>query len=338
MSKAKSHEIWIVGAIILIAVAVMTGYVKLPTSTQSIVSQAGSSASTGVSASGGVCPTQSQALQITAFYNDFTQSPVKQTQVATSYSVYSPQFGNGASQLASGTTSATSLTAYPSSGSAGCNTPYSVLFGDNSNYLEQFLSGINTGTNVNVPASATLFKYSAPTVTVSNTIGGASPTSSVDYFYASSANTVPLTMYIQAGTNYAGNPAGEVAVFSYNSAAETINVGGASLYNGKLPSQAYVSDQNSQLAIVLPQGHYNEYITPSGAFSSSVGFSPTIQISSNFGANQQSDVGLCIYPMTGYLYNGQWNNNTIVNQAGSALVAGQCTSKLLYFSGNAIVA
>lgn len=312
-------------AVLIIAVGyVSTGgfhsvAVQSGTGTQTYIQNTGGSQNTN-------CPsTLNTNMQMYEKYFNYKTNPVTLTQLSTTAALYtgSPGAGGNAQLKQSATTSSTASINY----TIACGEPGFVVGGNNGNVLENITTFTSTGGTQGVVGI--LFAYSAPTVLQSNAVTSATSSGlAIAHSVAAGSQVTSLYETIQAGANYTGNQAGEIIAYAYNSLAITsINLPGATRYTGTLPPITFTSlssnvakdTQNAEVAFVLPQGHYSQYITPSGVASGYTTFNPIIQVSGGYTGNTL--ISTQVTPFTNYLDNSfVWQQNQIVNNAnGQAL-------------------
>jgi hypothetical protein len=202
MKRNDILAFFVVGALILAGVYVGTSLHSFAPA------QIGSSStnSQGISLS---CAGSSSAptLSLTAYYNNSGTVPPTPTQVATSYSVYTPGVPI---TKASGTSSSSAAT---SVSDVNCGGTYLVNWGDNSNY---YLTQVSTTVQNTTQAVTTqLLPVSSPTVQFQNgTI--ADWVNQAKFFGVSNGyKETNLEVRIQAGSGFWGNPVSAL-LFAYN--------------------------------------------------------------------------------------------------------------------------
>jgi len=287
----------------------------------------GSSVKMTGTSGGPSCPSTNQYLQLEEGYINLQQTQNNYTLAAVVGNVYTP---GGVTSANTFTTATSGYVQYPSSGGAGCNQAYNLLFGDNNAFLEVYVPGINTGTRTNSYINVTALKYSAPTFSASNSPTQAFASNTVIYGVTAGTPVTSDLFTIEAGTNFAGNKHGEVVIFTYNAQGDKPILSGATQYvtpaGTQIPVPSYTNGQNAYVAYVLPQASDLEYATPSGPVTSQAAGeqSLNIQMQSTYAAN--TFVGTCIYPITGFVNTGTWVNNTISDSLGNPLLSGVCNS------------
>ena len=293
-----------------------------------------------IGTTGGVCPTQTQNFQVSVAYNDYTKSPVQQTLVGSqSINAYaqSPRVAVTPS-VASVTSSSTSSTAVTG---LNCNTNYLLTSGDNANY---FLNGTyaNIGTNVNLPVTILLNRYTAPTINTANSTITA-PKSQAVIHSVTASKTVEAYLVIQAG-QYSASQGPMALSFSYNSAdIQSISISGVGSTQASVPSMSFqtsntadtsligVGAQNTQLNFQIPAVSDFQYSTGQGTSVGQYEIPVVITTSSSFATNEI--ISAQITPMTNYFSplngtlvgvykNPQTNANifTPVSQAGAIVL------------------
>lgn len=284
----------VVGALVLIASNHTTLSISNP------VNQVSGSTS-------GVCPTQAQNFQVSVAYNDYKKSPVQQTlaglEVINTYA-QAPRIALTPS-VASATSSSTSATSVTG---LNCKTNYLLTAGDNSAY---FLNGTyaNIGTNVNLPVTILLNKYSAPTLKTANSTITA-PTSQAVIHSTTASKTVIAYLVVQAG-QYTASQGPMALSFSYNSAdIQSISISGVGPTQASVPSMSFqtsntadtnlasVGAQNTQINFQVPSVSDFQYSTGQGASVGQYEIPVVITTSASFATNEIISAQLT--PMTNY--------------------------------------
>jgi len=290
--------------VILVALALFTGVVKIPTGTTGTVGVTTPNNPTGTLN----CPSITQNFLVTVAYPDYTKSPIQLTLI-------SGQTINAYSQTPSASTTVTAVQ-YSSSGSANalsglnCGGSYLLTAGDNSNY---FLNSTvaNIGTSINLPVTIVAPKYSAPTITVANSTTLTPQSWWVTFHSTTVSQTKVGYLVIQAGQYTASE--GPMAVsFAYNSQAiQSINFAGLSQSPAAVPAMSFLSSnayfgagatygdanvvfnkgsQNAQVTFLLPSTNNYQYASPSGPSVGSYEIPIQIVTSSSYAANEPISV------------------------------------------------
>ena len=256
---------------------------------------------------GGVCPTQAQNFQVSVAYNDYTKSPVQQTLAGSeTINAYAqtPRVAvtPSVASVTSSSTSATSVTGL------NCNTNYLLTSGDNNVY---FLNGTyaNIGTNVNLPVTILLNKYSAPTLQTANSTISA-PKSQAVIHSVTASKTVIGYLVIQAG-QFTSSQGPLALSFSYNSAdIQSISISGVGTSQVSVPSMTFqtsntadtsligVGAQNTQINFQIPSVSNFQYSTGQGTSVGQYEIPVVITTSSSFATNEIISAQLT--PMTNY--------------------------------------
>jgi len=258
--------------IALVAIALFTGVVKIPTGQTGSVVPTGNNPTQTLN-----CPSLAQNFIVSVAYPDFTKSPIQLTLVASqTINAYAqtPAVSTTVTATASSSSSAgTALT------SLNCGGSYLLTAGDNSGYFLNYTTQ-NIGTSINLPVTIVAPKYSAVTITASNSVNTA-PSASAQQLYSQSASKT-LTGYltVQAGQYTAS--AGPMALsFSYNSASiQSVSVSGLSPTTAAVPAMVFENAntvnsafwiagvENSQVTYLLPSLANYQYSNGNAAPSS----------------------------------------------------------------------
>lgn len=312
MGKAKSNDIWIGAAAVIIVVAYFSGalssYGLKPPSTLAI-GTTGTTTSTSTS----LLPTSTTVVQAcnplpkvalsAVYYNASANSGAGGfTQVATGANVFTPGYANGQQAYfnPSGGLSATA----PTNFTVGCGVPLTFGLGDNNNvYVNQSPSTYTTTTNPVQTVTGVVKFISAPTLSFKNaTTAGFGSRGQVDLV---SNNQVlsggqQISLLVQAGAQCFGNP-NYALQFAYNSqVVSSISIPGYSQVTATLPSETSAPSGASYVAFQVPGicTYATQVINPTIQLS-------TVPASWANVANTAVSVYTYLVPQVNYIYNGQ---------------------------------
>lgn len=287
------------------------------------------------------CPNQNIAIVDQAYYLNYANSPAQVTYITSGVGYNVSLSGSSAVQF-QGALSGQSTT-IPSTGTLSCRTNYQVVDGDLGGTYYTNYTIVNTGTNASVTLGHNgqgilLAKYSAPTLTVSNSSQEVASSSGVVIKGVSAG--VPVSndyIFIQAGTNWFGLPTGLGGAqggfaleMVYNSTGESITLSGAPSIpttalpavsyvtsNTGFPSEASVGAQNAASAWLLPAIHEGQYATVSGGVQTPTSINPLIMPTSAY--SQNDIVSVYLIAPNNLLYNGKVETQQFVNQKQQAV-------------------
>ncbi len=296
MTKAKDSTLWIIGILVIGAILVNNGTIKLSSLAAGVPAATTPAGATipGSTPVSSVCPAATQNFATSVVYPDFTKSPLQLTLVAS-------QTVNSYSQTPTASTTVTSSVTSSSSNSVplsgiNCNFNYLLTAGDNSGY---FLNSTvaNIGTSLNFPVQLVVPKYSAVTLTVANAVQQV-PAANVFITAVQASKTVTAYLVI-AGGQYTASQGPMALSFSYNSVAiQSISVGGLPLSGVSVPPMTFqtsntmatqeigaIGTQNTQGTVLVSPIANFQYATGSGSSVGAYEIPITIITTSAYAAN-----------------------------------------------------
>ena len=258
-------------------------------------------------------------------YPDFTQSPNAAGAYpltvlsGQSISIY-PVAGSGFSSIA--VDSVTSGTSGVASAGLNCGATYLIGGGDQSTVFYNVTSVTGTQlSEASQPVTLVTPKYSAPTITASNTVQS-TPGAQAVIHSVTASKTVIAYLVVQAGQYSASE--GQMALsFAYNSMAiQSISIAGLGQSSVAVPSMSFattnsfdtgltsVGSQNTQITFLLPSIQDYQYSTGTGSSVGAYMIPVQITTSSAFGTNELISTQLT--PGTDYFNKATGTVNTDV--------------------------
>lgn len=314
------------GAMIVVVLIIVGGFLYMNGNTHSLTS--GSNNNSNQTLGTIVTQPNTQTFLGKVQYIDFSQTPPQPTLVGSqTINCYIP--GQGTVQY-TGTSSSSGGVTIPSTGNINWKTWYLCGSGNGISYLHNY-TRINSGANSSVPLLITVDKYAADTVQVQNSSAVALSQRTVIHKAAAGQTVTTASINIQAGKGF--DSTGQKAIiFIYNSLAiSSINLQGATPVSmGLLPAVNYVTSnsvdtewsnmgkQNTAVAFLLPQSSYYAYTGTGSSSATLQSITPTITLSSNYGANEI--VGVEIVPADNYFNpsTGTVDQNIFINPTTQA--------------------